>query len=174
MPALRYQFTPERRRASIKDAPATAGWQDYNWTGAYVGGFVGTTWGDQEWFTREINTRDEPEFRGYLLGGQAGYNVQRGRVVYGIEGDYGWSNAKGGTSCAGGDTPFFLTCEAEVNNLATLTARVGHTWGRALFYVKGGLAAGEATVQTSHNANCRCRPPIPPSTARASGCWAGP
>jgi len=161
---VRYQFTPERRRASIKDAPA-ANWQDYNWTGAYVGGFAGTVWGEQDWFTHEINTRDVPEFRGYLLGGQAGYNVQVGRIVYGIEGDYGWSNAKGGTSCAGGDTPFFLTCEAEVNNLASLTARVGHTWGRALFYVKGGLAAGEATVQTSHNANV----PLPPSNTPVNG-----
>jgi len=161
---VRYQFTPERRRASIKDAPA-ASWQDYNWTGAYVGGFAGTVWGEQDWFTHEINTRDVPEFRGYLLGGQAGYNVQRGRIVYGIEGDYGWSNAKGGTSCAGGDTPFFLTCEAEVNSLASLTARVGHTWGRALFYVKGGLAAGEATVQTSHNANV----PVPPSNTPVNG-----
>jgi len=161
---VRYQFTPERRRASIKDAPATD-WQGYNWTGAYVGGFAGTIWGDQDWFTHEINTRDVPEFRGYLLGGQAGYNVQVGRIVYGIEGDYGWSNAKGGTSCAGGDTPFFLTCEAEVNNLATLTARVGHTWGRALFYVKGGLAAGEATVQTSQNQNL----PVPPSNTPVNG-----
>ena len=161
---LRYQFTPERRRASIKDAPATA-WHEYNWTGAYVGGFAGATWGDEHWFTHVINTRDVPEFRGYLLGGQVGYNVQSGRFVYGIEADYGWSNAKGGESCTGGATPFFLTCEAELNNLASLTARVGTTWGRALFYVKGGLAAGEATVQTSQNANL----PVPPSNTPING-----
>ena len=145
---LRYQFTPDQRRGSIKDAPATA-WHEYNWTGAYVGGFAGTTWGDEHWFTQPINTRDNPDFRGYLLGGQAGYNVQVGKIVYGIEGDYGWSNAKGGKACTGGAAPFFFTCEAEVNSLASLTGRVGHTWGRALFYVKGGLAAGEVTVQTS-------------------------
>jgi opacity protein-like surface antigen len=160
---LRYQFTPGTR-GSIKDAPPTA-WHAYNWTGAYVGGFAGTTWGDEHWFTHVINTRDVPQFRGYLLGGQAGYNVQAGRFVYGIEGDYGWSNAKGGKACTGGASPFFFTCEAEVNSLASLTARAGHTWGRALFYVKGGLAAGEATVQTSQNQNL----PVPPSNTPVNG-----
>jgi len=43
---------------------------------------------------------------------------------------------------------------AEVNSLASLTARVGHTWGRALFYVKGGLAAGEATKQINRPPSC--------------------
>jgi opacity protein-like surface antigen len=161
---LRYQFTPDPRRGSIKDAPVTA-WHEYNWTGAYVGGFAGTTWGDQHWLTQPINTRDDPDFRGYLLGGQAGYNVQVGKIVYGIEGDYGWSNAKGGKACTGGAAPFFFTCEAEVNSLASLTGRVGHTWGRALFYVKGGLAAGEATVQTSNNRNL----PVPPSNTPVNG-----
>ena len=159
---LRYQFTPGPR--SIKDAPSTA-WHAYKWTGAYVGGFAGTTWGDEHWFTSVINTRDDPGFRGYLLGGQAGYNVQVGRFVYGIEGDYGWSNAKGGKACTGGATPFFFTCEAEVNSLASLTGRVGHTWGRALFYAKGGLAAGEATAQTSQNQNL----PVPPSNTPVNG-----
>jgi opacity protein-like surface antigen len=160
---LRYQFTPEQRR-SIKNTPTTA-WHTYNWTGAYLGGFVGTTWGDQDWFTSVINTRDEPRFQGYVAGGQAGYNVQAGRVVYGIEADYGWSNAKGARACTGGTSPFFFNCEAEVNSLASLTGRVGHTWGRALFYVKGGLAAGEATVQTSQNQNL----PTPPSNTAVNG-----
>jgi hypothetical protein len=52
-------------------------------------------------------------------------------AVYGIEADYGWSNAKGARACTGGSSPFFFTCEAEVNSLASLTARIGHTWGRA-------------------------------------------
>ena len=160
---LRYQFTPEQRR-SIKDAPTTA-WDTYNWTGAYLGGFVGTAWGDQDWFTSVINTSDDPRFQGYVAGGQVGYNVQAGRVVYGIEADYGWSNAKGARACTGGTSPFFFNCEAEVNSLASLTGRVGHTWGRALLYVKGGLAAGEATVQTSQNQNV----PTPPSNTAVNG-----
>ena len=37
---------------------------------------------------------------------------------------------------------FFFTCEAEVDDLASLTGRLGYSWERALFYVKGGLAVG--------------------------------
>jgi outer membrane immunogenic protein len=40
----------------------------------------------------------------------------------------------------------FYTCEAEVNRLAALTGRLGYTWGRALFYAKGGVAAGEVAA----------------------------
>ena len=43
------------------------------------------------------------------------------------------------------DLPFY-TCEAEVSQLAALTGRLGVTWGRALFYAKGGVAAGEVTA----------------------------
>jgi opacity protein-like surface antigen len=161
---LRYQFTPDQPRGSIKDAPPTA-WHEYNWTGAYMGAFAGTTWGDEHWFTALANSRDVPHFRGYLWGGQAGYNVQAGRFVYGIEGDYGWSNARGGKACTGGATPFFLTCEAEVNSLASLTGRLGYTLGRAMFYGKGGLAAGEVTAQTSQNQNL----PLPPSNTPVNG-----
>ena len=35
---------------------------------------------------------------------------------------------------------FDFTCQGRVDSLATLTARLGYTWGRALFYVKGGAA----------------------------------
>ena len=146
---LRYQFTPDRSQAGLKDAPIPV--EYYNWTGLYAGGFAGMTWGDEHWLTSIINTRDNPRFAGYLAGGQIGYNVQAGKVVFGVEADYGWANAKGAKSCTGGTSPFFFTCEAELEKLTTVTARVGHTWGRSLFYVKGGMAAGEVTVQTSTN-----------------------
>jgi opacity protein-like surface antigen len=35
---------------------------------------------------------------------------------------------------------FQMTCNAKADWLATAAARVGYTWGRALFYVKGGGA----------------------------------
>ena len=79
-PACAISSLPSSARQHQRMAPATA-WHTYNWTGAYLGGFVGTAWGDQDWFTSVINTKDEPRFQGYLLGGQAGYNVQAGRVV---------------------------------------------------------------------------------------------
>jgi outer membrane immunogenic protein len=68
--------------------------------------------------------------------------------VVGIEGDYGFSNANGAKSCPNLN---FFTCEAEADQLASLTGRLGYTWGRALFYAKGGFAAGEVTAGIAQN-----------------------
>jgi opacity protein-like surface antigen len=145
---LRYQFSPEGR-GSVKDGPAPVVYA-YNWSGPYIGAFGGATWGSQHWFTPGLGSVDHPDFAGYLIGGQAGYNVQAGRWVFGVEGDFGSSNATGGKGCSDPGN-FFFSCDVEVHNLALLTGRVGHTWGRALVYVKGGVAIGEVKVQTSEN-----------------------
>ena len=141
---LRYQFSPPPGRGSIKDAPVHAV-SSYNWTGPYIGAYAGRTWGQEDWrFVAPPNSTVDPEFGGYLVGGQAGYNQQVGRIVVGLEGDYGSSNSLGGKSCP---SQFFFTCEAEVSKLASLTGRLGVTWGRALFYAKGGWAGGEVTAK---------------------------
>ena len=61
-----------------------------------------------------------------MIGGQAGYNVQVGRTVFGIEGEYGGMNSRGGVTCP---TMNFFTCEAEAHSLAMLTGRVGYDVG---------------------------------------------
>jgi opacity protein-like surface antigen len=146
---LRYQFTPEQRRGSIKDGPVPAVYS-YNWTGPYIGVSAGATvWGHEDWIYQiSRNKVDGLGFAGYLAGGQAGYNVQVGKYVFGIEGDYGWSNAHGGKSCP---NAFFFTCVVEADQLGSLTGRLGYTWGRALFYAKGGWAVGDVTLKTVQN-----------------------
>ena len=167
---LRYQFTPEQR-ASVKDGPAPALYA-YNWTGPYIGAFAGMSWDKQDWetpFPGGARTHDHLEPAGYLVGGQAGYNVQFGRTVIGIEGDYGFSHARGGKACddAGGAVTgaFDFTCQGRIGDLASLTGRLGYAAGRALFYVKGGLAAGDVTVQTSQNQGL----PVPPTNKAVNG-----
>jgi len=162
---LRYQFSPEQR-ASIKDAPAPSR-GTYNWTGFYLGQSSGAAWGRQEWSTPAIGTHDHPDFEGYLISGHGGYNLQLGRIVIGVEGDYGFANARGGKSCddLGGPAAFFFTCQGELQKLGMVTGRVGHTWGRALFYGKGGLAFGEVRVETSQNAGAA----VPPSGTPVNG-----
>jgi opacity protein-like surface antigen len=140
---LRYQFAPDQPGAGLKDAPLARGGRPYNWAGLYAGGFSGITWGKEEWFSPASGLGVDPKFAGYLIGGQAGYNIQSGRWVYGVEADLGASNAKGGRACP---NAFFFTCEAELGWLGSLTGRVGFTWERALFYAKGGLAIGEVTA----------------------------
>jgi len=79
-------------------------------------------------------------YASYIAGGQAGYNVQLGRIVLGVEGDYGFSTP---TEACRARTPRFFTCNAEVDNLMSGAGRAGVTWERALFYVKGGYAGGD-------------------------------
>jgi opacity protein-like surface antigen len=149
---LRYQFTPDQH-GSIKDGPVPTD-AVYNWTGAYVGAFAGRARGDEQWTYTNGSGQVDPEFAGNVVGGQAGYNVQVGKLVFGVEGDYGFSNAIGGKSCpaaAAGGNGFFFTCDAEADRLASITGRLGITWGRALFYGKGGWAAGDISASAHLN-----------------------
>jgi len=147
---LRYQLNAApaglKDEESFKDGPPSR--TGYNWTGPYLGASVGETWGAEKW--RYVTSHDtvDPDFAGYLAGGQAGYNYQIGRFVTGIEGDFGASNARGVKSCPNKD---FYGCEANLDQLGSLTARLGYTWGRALFYAKGGWAFGEVTAQSHLN-----------------------
>jgi opacity protein-like surface antigen len=150
---LRYQFSPEQR-GDLKDGHAATAWQDYNWTGFYLGGFAGRTWGTEHQSFVGIGTSVTPAFGGHFVGGQAGYNHQIGRIVVGLEGDFGTSNAHGGKSCP---NQFFFTCEAGVDDLGSLTVRLGYTSGRALYYAKGGWAFADVTAGSSLNA------PVQPS-----------
>ena len=144
---LRYQFSPESR-GSLKDGRAPIA--SYNWTGLYAGTFVGSTWADVRghFLPPDPPTAFQPDFAGYIGGGQVGYNVQMGHWVVGVEADYGLSNAHGGVSC-----PFAVqfTCRADLDQLALVTGRLGATWGRALFYAKAGLAVGQVSASAFNN-----------------------
>ncbi len=72
---------------------------------------------------------------GFLGGGQIGYNVQNGIVVFGVEADASWTNLTGTTPCL-----IALSCQRDIDFLGTITGRVGVTADRALIYVKGGAA----------------------------------
>jgi opacity protein-like surface antigen len=160
---LRYSFNPPPGRGSIKDPePVVAA--GYNWSGPYIGAFAGVVTGTEDWtFVDPPNTTVSPRFQGYLLGGQLGYNYQIGRMVVGIEGELGASNAEGSKSCP---SLFFFTCESELDALGSLAARVGYTWGRALFYVKGGVAIGQVAASISKNTDNQplLIPPLSPVT----------
>jgi opacity protein-like surface antigen len=162
---VRYNFIPTPVAAPIiTKGPAlppvvTA----VNWTGFYLGGFLGGDSGTSSiTFVGDGNTR--PRLAGLIAGGQAGYNWQLGRYVLGIEGDAGWTNKRGARTCgaetgavnngAGVFTPFFFTCQNELDWVATLTGRLGATWERALIYVK----AGGAWTHETFTATCIAGP----------------
>jgi len=124
-------------------APASAIPAAYNWTGCYVGGNIGGAWATKDWTNQTVGagvigapiSTQNPS--GVLAGGQFGCNYQTGSLLFGIQGDAGWSNASG--NAADQLTPG-LTDRSKVKSLASITGRVGYAWDRVLGYVKGGGA----------------------------------
>jgi outer membrane autotransporter protein len=116
----------------------------YNWTGWYVGAFGGADYGDSHMGFPAAGLAAGPKIAGALFGGTLGYNQQNGAWVWGIEGDAGWTNARGSLACAGAvafPQPLFNTdCRDKADWLGTATGRLGYASGRTLYYVKGGAA----------------------------------
>jgi opacity protein-like surface antigen len=147
---LRYTFGPDPAstgpalaKAAIYKAPAAPA--AYNWNGLYIGANLGADWGHTNWSFADGSGID-PHFAGLLSGGEIGYNYQLGKWVFGVEGDVGWTNARGVQPCP---SDFFHNCEINSNWLSTATARVGYAyWDRLLTYVKGGAAIAQDRAQS--------------------------
>jgi opacity protein-like surface antigen len=162
---FRYQFVPDSAvrgsaspivKAPIYKAPAPL--TAYNWSGLYIGAYLGADWGFTNWTFTDDGETTNPRFAGLFGGGEVGYNYQVGKWVFGIEGDGGWTNARGARPCP---TGFFDSCEITTNWLSTATARVGYAyWDRLLVYAKGGAAiaqeqaAGRCNVPTIMGVVC--------------------
>ena len=150
---MRYQFVPPRMvgAMSVKDGPAPAAHgSGYDWTGLYLGYFSGVVRADNDMVFVASGLGTSPDPAGYLLGGQVGANWQTGRLVLGIEADYGFSNAKGGQACP---NDVFFTCTARIDSLGLVTGRVGLTAGRALFFAKAGVAFADVEAGFLPNGN---------------------
>jgi opacity protein-like surface antigen len=164
---VRYQFTPEMIAAvmptkAVKAPRAFIG--PTNWTGFYVGGFAGAAAGRTDiGFVGDSGAR--PWVAGGLGGFEAGYNYQfSNNWVLGAEGDIGAANVHGGRpagtadglvpvvpnppggAVSAGFSPAFFTVQDKTNWMATVTGRVGYSWGRTLFYGKGGVAFEDSST----------------------------
>jgi opacity protein-like surface antigen len=168
---LRYQLGAEtaglKDGGSLKDAPAPVA---YNWSGIYLGGSFGGTWGTESWHFASAGSGSEPDFAGLLAGGQIGYNYQIGRAVAGIEADFGGSNARGAAACPTAD---FFSCQASVDKLGSVAARLGYTSGRTLYYAKGGFAFGDITASGHDNTGGLIVPPVASTTQWGNGWTVG-
>src|SRR5262245_18985079 len=129
----------------VKAAPMAAP-PPFSWTGFYIGAHAGGTWGTVE---SEIPFTDGPRLfpagaipisshtiDGFVAGGQVGYNWQVNPwLVFGIEGQFSWTDASGSTPCL-----LVIKCTADVNFIATFGGRVGYVIDRTMIYIKGGVA----------------------------------
>ena len=111
----------------------------FTWQGFYVGINAGYGFGTSKW-TNTVTGVSTGDFdvNGALVGGTAGYNMQLGGFIVGIEGDIGASFAKGSTA-----TNCVTTCETSNHWLGTLRGRLGYAFDRFLPYVTGGASFGD-------------------------------
>jgi opacity protein-like surface antigen len=127
-----------------------------NWTGIYIGGYVGGGFSDGRWsdpFGSTISVAafpppatavnvagfgDKTHATGPLGGGQITANLQTGRWVFGVQGEYGAADLRGENTCFSGIGG--VNCQQVVNSVATVAGRVGWAWDRALIYAKAGGA----------------------------------
>ena len=134
-----------------------------NWTGFYVGGNVGGGWSNGNWSdpfgaapsgfggTNIPGFGDTTHAMGPLGGAQAGFDLQKGPAVFGVQADASAASLRGENTCFSGIGG--IDCQRVVNWLGTVTGRVGYAWGRSLAYVKGGAASTIATYNLDGNTN---------------------
>jgi outer membrane immunogenic protein len=94
------------------------------WEGAYVGVNGGYGWSNSNF--------NEPD--GAFGGGQIGYNWQRGRIVFGLEGDIQASDINASSAVP------FGTSRTDIDWFSTVRGRLGFASGPWLFYGTGGVA----------------------------------
>jgi outer membrane immunogenic protein len=135
------------------------------WTGVYVGGNVGLSYGERQGqfgsdtVVSELGgwVRPKDDFQTFIGGAQAGYNWQTGLLVFGVEGDISYLDdvkaltmprtVEGPTYTANGTVTVLNSLEW----LGTVRGRLGVAADRFFVYGTGGLAFGDvknsATVE---------------------------
>jgi outer membrane immunogenic protein len=154
----------------------------YDWSGFYVGLNAGVIWADATSSARSatetsgagvflpVGTFTSPptttSFSGVAAGAQAGYNIQTGNFVFGIEGDLQGVNASSTTSVAsvvGGPSQ---ESTLNISYLGTARLRVGYAVESLLFYGTGGAAI--AGVDATNTLTAGPGSPTPGVTASGS------
>jgi outer membrane immunogenic protein len=115
----------------------------YDWSGFYVGAFGGYGYGNHN-LNNALGPAGFADFtanyssQGGIAGGEAGYNVQSGNIVFGVEGDYSWFDIKGDDNFALGSND-----ATDLRWAGTLRARGGIAVDRLLLFFTGGWAYGD-------------------------------
>jgi outer membrane immunogenic protein len=141
----------------------------YNWTGFYVGGNVGYGWGSAssdvnyfqpfapDIFALRINGSDTVHMNGVIGGVQAGYNLQSGNYLFGIETDFQGSGQSGTSNFNiafnnGNPSNASISLKERMPWFGTVRGRVGYVANQWLLYATGGLAYGRIEGNSSATA----------------------
>ena len=133
---------------SPRPVPVTSPIPVQNWAGFYAGvhgGYMGSGFKSSGpkpnipalTFTGKKSTTTES---GGMLGVQAGYNVQSGSLVYGIEGEASFSPGHNKSSTKG------LT--ADQKGLYAVKGRLGYSFGSTLVFATTGVAFSQVSVRS--------------------------
>jgi outer membrane immunogenic protein len=143
----------------------------YNWTGFYVGLNAGYAWGTADPSTTteltptnywngtavpQVNTSGVGQVhpKGFVGGGQIGYNVQSGMFVSGIEADFDALNLRASHTsssvftCCG--IPYTMTQRFSTDWLSTVRGRFGVAANNWLFYATTGVAFTRLSNNSSY------------------------
>ncbi len=140
-------------KAPVYKAPVVT--PPYNWTGFYVGGNIGYSWGRQDNSVGGTSL-GTVNVDGIIGGGQVGYNWQINQIVLGLEADFQGSGQKGDGSFIG---PAALipsstyTFTDKLDWFGTVRGRVGYAMDRWLPYVTGGWAWGHGSISGTVTGN---------------------
>lgn len=135
--------------AGFKDGPAPV----QSWAGFYLGGHAGGAWSDVDArvnYIGSLSSVTPDRSTGVIGGGQLGYNLQSGNIVFGLEADLGGAGLSGSARSTVG-TPYDYKHSGGF--YGDITGRLGLTSGQALFYAKGGAAFLNSEYQFKYIGN---------------------
>jgi len=139
---------------SLSMLPAGAQAQTYSrstadWSGAYLGLHAsGTSHGRNRWYNGATTITLPVHFQGFTGGAIAGYNFQRGALVYGVEADIYAGRSRAAMTTLVPPIACALGCETRVQNLMTLRTRVGYSWNRLMAFATIGVGTASITAET--------------------------
>jgi outer membrane immunogenic protein len=125
----------------------------YSWTGFYIGAHAGYGWNDNAstildggvTFPAGFVIATEP--KGGLFGGQVGFNLQSGPVVYGVEVDGAVATL---TDTTRSQSPLiagrYNDSRRDIDWLVTAAGRLGYAVNNWLWFAKGGYAWAKHTA----------------------------
>jgi outer membrane immunogenic protein len=124
-------------KAPVYKAPAVS--PAYNWSGWYVGGHVGYLWGNTSVWDEGVLIESDASTDGVIGGLLAGVNWQSAAFVFGIEGDFGWTNAHGnGAAVQVTERNLY-----DLNWTSHFRGRIGYATNNWLLFLAGGLALAD-------------------------------
>ena len=146
----------------------------YDWTGVYVGGFVGGATGSDVTSSEPYNSQEGywngtdannnySTKAGFIGGGTVGYNWQIGKTPYlvGLEGEYGYLDMSGRATDpnsvpdAGSDGSHSTNIGGSYG-YGLVGGRIAYAMDRTLFYIKSGAVF--TSLQTGYTDACNISP----------------